>query len=79
MLIEYSDSSLNKDLETKRQTYAKAEIPEYWIVDFKNRLVKILRNPINGDYQFEVTLSQGEVSPLAFSEIVVSVQRLLEG
>ena len=78
-LIEYSYSSLSKDLETKRKTYAKAEIPEYWIVDLKNRLVKILRNPINGDYQFEVMLSQGEVSPLAFSEIVVSVQRLLEG
>ncbi len=78
-LIEYSNTSLRKDLEVKRLAYAKAEIPEYWVVDLKNRLVKVFRNPADGNYTFEVTLSDGEINPTAFSGIVVSVRRLLEG
>ncbi len=39
-------------------------------------IIKVLRNPINGDYADEITLSEGEVSPLAFPEIKVLVRRL---
>ena len=75
-LIEYSNTSLSKDLDTKRKTYAIAGILEYWVVDLKNHLVKVLRNPINGDYADEVTLSEGEVSSLAFPEIKILVRQL---
>lgn len=34
-LIEYSDSSLDKDLETKTKIYAEVKIPEYWVVNLK--------------------------------------------
>jgi Uma2 family endonuclease len=71
--------SLSKDLDAKRKAYAKAEIPEYWIVDLKNRCVKIFRNPHDGNYTSELTLTDGEVSPLAFPDIIVSVSRLLNG
>jgi Uma2 family endonuclease len=78
-LIEYSNTSLSKDLDAKRKAYAKAEIPEYWIVDLKNRCVKIFCNPHNGNYTSELTLTDGAVSPLAFPNIIVSVYRLLNG
>lgn len=78
-LIEYANSSLSKDLDAKRKTYAAAAIKEYWIVDLKHRQVKIFREPVDGDYRCELTLTDGEISPLAFPEITVSVQRLLEG
>jgi Uma2 family endonuclease len=78
-LIEYSNTSLGKDLDTKRKVYAEAGILEYWVVDLKNRLVKIFRNPVDGNYTSEVTLSDRSVSPLAFPNIVVSGQRLLNG
>ncbi|MBW4672239.1 MAG: Uma2 family endonuclease [Cyanomargarita calcarea GSE-NOS-MK-12-04C] len=77
LVIEYSNSSLSKDLDAKRKTYADAGIREYWVVDLKNRLVKVFRSPIEENYSDEVTLSEGEISPIAFPEIKVLVQRLL--
>ncbi len=76
-LIEYANSSLNKDLDAKRKIYAQAGIAEYWVVDLKNRLVKVLRNPIGGNYTDEIALLDGEISPLAFPEIKILVRRLL--
>ena len=76
-VIEFANTSLNKDLDTKRKTYAFAGIKEYWVVDLKNRLVKVFRNPVNGNYVEEITLTDGEISPIAFEEIRVSVKKLL--
>lgn len=76
-LIEYSNTSLAKDLDTKRKTYAQAGIREYWVVDLKTRLVKVFRDPIEGDYRSELTFQTGEISPLAFPDMQVSVQKLL--
>jgi Uma2 family endonuclease len=76
-LIEYSNTSLSKDLDAKRKAYAKAGIREYWVVDLKNHLVKVLRNPIDENYSDEATLLDGEISPIAFPEIKVLVRQLL--
>ncbi|MGK7893640.1 MAG: Uma2 family endonuclease [Xenococcus sp. (in: cyanobacteria)] len=35
LLIEISDSTLEKDLEQKRIAYAHAGILEYWVLDLK--------------------------------------------
>ena len=50
-VIEYSNTSLSKDQETKSQIYADAEIQEYWIVNLKTSAVIVYRNPVNGVYQ----------------------------
>ena len=78
-LIEYASSSLAKDLEAKRYAYAQARIPEYWVVNLKQRQVIVLRTPEAGDYQQETVVSDGSLSPLAFPEVQISVCRLLEG
>ncbi|NJO63911.1 MAG: Uma2 family endonuclease [Richelia sp. RM2_1_2] len=75
-VIEYANTSLSKDLDTKRKVYACASIKEYWVVDLKNRLVKVFRNPVDGDYLEEITLTSGEITPIAFEEIKVSVKKL---
>ncbi|MGB3654228.1 MAG: hypothetical protein WBA41_23880 [Rivularia sp. (in: cyanobacteria)] len=31
----------------------------------KNRLVKVFRNPVDGNYVEEITLTDGEISPIA--------------
>ena len=36
-------------------------------------------DPVKGDYTSESTLTTGEIHPLAFQDVVVSVQWLLEG
>ncbi len=78
-VIEYSNTSLAKDLAVKRKTYAQAGIREYWVVNLKQRLVIVLEEPSQGDYQAEETVTEGEVYPSAFPEVAVSIQRLLKG
>jgi Uma2 family endonuclease len=76
-LIEYSESSLDKDLETKCQLYAEVQIPEYWVVNLKNRTLIIFRDPQEGDYASKVTLTEGTVYALAFPEIALAVEAII--
>lgn len=78
-LIEFSNTSLSKDTEVKRKAYAVAEIQEYWVVDLRNQQLKVFRNPVDGDYRSAVVLTTGEICPLAFPDVPVSVQQILEG
>lgn len=76
-LVEYAHTSLSKDLDEKKRLYADAGIPEYWVVNLRDRSMLVFRQPVNGTYRFEQTLSQGEITPLAFPDTVVSVDKLL--
>jgi Uma2 family endonuclease len=76
-LIEYSQTSLGKDTELKRKLYAAAGILEYWVVNLKKMELIVYREPVQGDYQFQMTLTEGEVNPLAFPDLSVRVARLL--
>jgi Uma2 family endonuclease len=76
-LIEFSNSSLTKDLEQKSKVYATENIQEYWVVNLQNQTLIVFRSPQQGDYQSQEILTQGDIYPLAFPDMVVSVQRLL--
>lgn len=78
-VIEYSDSSLAKDLEFKEKVYATADIPEYWIVNLKMMALIVLRDPIEGEYRSQISLTQGTISPIAFADLAIPIGRLLEG
>lgn len=78
-LIEFANTSLSKDLEDKRQTYAMAHIREYWVVNLRTQELVVFRNPLQGTYQTVTTVTTGMISPLAFPSIQLSVQRLLRG
>jgi Uma2 family endonuclease len=77
-VIEYADSSLAKDTEIKRQTYAAAGILEYWVINLRSMELIIYRDPLHGDYQSKLTLTTGNVTPLAFPDVAVAVDRLLK-
>lgn len=77
LLAEVSKSSLRKDLEIKRATYAAIEIKDYWILDLTNSQLIVFRDPKNADYCSEQRLQQGEISPLAFPDLSFSVSQLL--
>ena len=76
-LIEYADSSLDKDLETKTKVYAEVGIPEYWVVNLKRRQLIIFREPQDGEYASKFTLSEGIIYPLAFPDVAISVQSIV--
>jgi Uma2 family endonuclease len=76
-LIEYSDSSLTKDLEVKTKIYAAAGIPEYWVINLRTMQLIIFREPTAEGYQSQEILTQGSITSLAFPEITVSIPKLL--
>ncbi|WP_448571365.1 Uma2 family endonuclease [Trichothermofontia sp.] len=71
--------SLGKDLGVKRQAYASAGIREYWVVNLPQRVITVLRDPQPGDYGSEMTVREGHIYPIAFPDVAVAVQRLLDG
>ena len=75
-LIEYSDSTLAKDLGKKKQVYARAGIREYWISDLRNNQLRVFRDLMNGDYQTEQILVEGTISPLVFEDVTIHVRQL---
>ena len=75
-LIEYSNSSLSKDLEVKSKIYAVADIQEYWVINLPEREVVIFRYPTDAGYESQEILSQGVIFPLAFSDLEVPLERL---
>ncbi|MEA5470251.1 Uma2 family endonuclease [Spirulina sp. 06S082] len=66
-----------KDTDIKRRIYAENGIPEYWIADLQQHRLLIFRTPQNGDYQDQQIITAGEIAPLAFQNISISVPRLL--
>ncbi|MDZ8055162.1 MAG: Uma2 family endonuclease [Aulosira sp. ZfuVER01] len=76
-LIEYSDSSLDKDLEIKTKIYAEAEILEYWVVNLKKRQLIVFREPQDGEYASKSTLTGGTIYPIAFPDIAVAVDLIV--
>ncbi|MBE9056159.1 Uma2 family endonuclease [Sphaerospermopsis sp. LEGE 08334] len=76
-LIEYADSSLEKDLEVKSKIYAEVNIAEYWVVNLKRRTLIIFREPQDGEYASKSTLTSGTIYPLAFPDMAISVNAII--
>ena len=45
LVVEVSDSSLKQDRLSKGAIYAAAGIPEYWIVNLRDEVVEVMRDP----------------------------------
>jgi Uma2 family endonuclease len=78
LIIEVADSSLKFDREIKSQSYGKARIRDYWILDVINRLLYVLRQPSENGYDKEIILDENEaISPLQFPDLRVGVKDML--
>jgi Uma2 family endonuclease len=77
LLIEVAFSSVEKDLNEKKQAYAIAGIEDYWIVNLEAQAVVILRSPENGNFQSQQTLTSGSATPLEFPDLEIPVSALL--
>ncbi|MEL6262735.1 MAG: Uma2 family endonuclease [Cyanobacteria bacterium J06626_6] len=76
-LIEYSESSLVKDLNLKSQVYAEVDIPEYWVFNLKQKELIVFRGPEAGEYTSRVAYTAGQITSLAFPDISISVDRII--
>jgi Uma2 family endonuclease len=72
LLIEISDSTLNKDRNRKSLVYARNGILEYWIVNLKDQQLEVFRHPENGVYPKPDIYKIGQpVAPLSFPDVQI--------
>ncbi|HLO47172.1 MAG TPA: Uma2 family endonuclease [Kamptonema sp.] len=76
-IVEVAKTSLKKDLELKATIYASAGIQEYWVLNLSTKQIIVFKYPENGEYTTEQKFEAGKIIPLAFPNILVSVERLL--
>lgn len=77
LIIEVADSSLDVDRCIKIPLYAKAGIPEVWLVNLQNESLELFRSPANGIYQHTQTLkSPATLASLAFPDCVLQINTL---
>jgi len=74
-LIEIANSTLAK-LGVKRDLYAQAGIPEYWVMNLQTSELVVFRDLIDNKYRSEICLNDGNISPLAFPDISIDISRL---
>jgi len=66
LLVEVAGSSLGQDLSTKAKLYARAGIPEYWVLDVDNRRLYVHRDPAAGVYRARFEIDEnGAAEPQA--------------
>jgi Uma2 family endonuclease len=77
LAIEVGDSTVRFDRIVKARLYARARIPEYWLLDAGRESVDVFRNPRGDAYAGFTTFGRGtSLSPLAFPDLVVPVDEL---
>ena len=79
LLVEVSDTSLNKDRKRKAKSYAQAGVTEYWIVNLVNQQLEVHRQPTQEGLYLDIKtyLSTESVRPLASSTESLAVADLL--
>jgi Uma2 family endonuclease len=85
LVIQVSDSTLAHDRGPKADLFARARIPEYWIVNLKERRVEVYRQPRHADdhspsmhySHMQVFLGDEQVAPLAAPKARIAVSDLL--
>lgn len=64
LIVEVADSSSLFDLTVKAGLYARATVPEYWVLDIRNRWLVIHRHPQDGEYRQVIRLGEHETVSL---------------
>lgn len=77
LVIEVSVSTRNNDLTIKTPLYARAGIPEFWIVEPEAQLIRVFRDPRpDGSWGDEAIVTEGAVAPLFSDRVRVELADL---
>lgn len=85
LVVEISNASAKYDRENKGSLYAKANIPEFWLVNLPQNCVEVYREPVKDRNQpFGFTYSKclivksgDSISPLCLPKIKIAVKQIL--
>jgi Uma2 family endonuclease len=78
LVVEVADTSLRYDRDVKVPLYARAGIPEVWLVDLNGATVTVYRDPGPQGYR-EVFTARGteRLSPQAFPDFALTPSQIL--
>lgn len=80
LVIEVSDASLAFDRAVKRRLYSAHGVREFWIVNVREQMLEVHRDPGETDYsKVEYLDLMSVVSPLAFPDVQLSIAALFHG
>jgi len=73
LLIEVANTSLAEDLGEMAKLYSAAGIADYWVVDVRNKILHVFREPTPEGYLHHEQFRSGEVRPLAFPNVILDL------
>lgn len=77
-VIEVADTTLDRDRSVKLPLYARAGIPEYWIVDLKGEQIEVYREPSPSGYLAMRIYQRGQrLSPTFAPEMSLDIDAVL--
>lgn len=77
LLVEIAEASLEYDRTVKVPLYARAGLPEVWIVDLAAESLEIYQEPREGRYRRVQALTRGQsLAPQAFPDLLVSTDEI---
>ncbi len=76
LVIEVADTTAKYDREVKLPLYARHDIPEVWLVDLEEGRLEVHNGPETGEYRHVDYHRSGEVAPLAFPDMKISMVSL---
>jgi Uma2 family endonuclease len=85
LVVEIAETSLRTDRDIKGSLYAQAGVPEYWIVNLKERVLEVYREPApdakavyGAAYRLKQVLTADDaVQPLFQPDAPIAVESLL--
>lgn len=80
LLIEIADTSVDYDRGAKLSAYARAGIPEVWIVTRQDRRIEAHTVPAESEYANVRHAGPGaSIAPEAFPDVILEVDRVVAG
>lgn len=78
MLIEVAETSAETDRRVKVPSYARADVPEVWLVDLEQETITVYLDPAPDGYRTARVFRRGEsLAPSAFPGQVIAVADIL--
>ncbi|MDX2236960.1 MAG: Uma2 family endonuclease [Hyphomonadaceae bacterium] len=74
LVVEIAHTTLKTDLVAKREKYAAADVPEYWVLDVEGAALHVFRTPRGVEYvEHQAFESGAQVSPLFAPNMILNV------
>jgi len=78
LVVEVADTTVEDDRTRKIPLYARAGIPETWLVNLPGEVIEVFREPAQDGYRDVRTVRRGQsLAPLAFPGVTLTADDIL--